>query len=166
MPPRHTGESRTSPRRLQAAERQRQALELRKGGVTFNAIAQALGFRSRQAAFESVHAGLRATLQEPADELRILDAERLDGLLLAVWSQARAGSLPHIATALTILARKAKLLGLDVVLPQVGSSRNNPLWTQSTEAIDLSAATDADLDVIIEKARAIQEAGQLSKGSR
>ena len=162
MPARHRTESRTSPRRLAAADKQRQALELRKAGATFHSIAQALGYATAQGALMAVEAGLRKTLQQPADELRRLDLERLDTLLLAVWPQARQASFGAIDMVLKILTRKAKLLGLDIVAPLPGSSRDNPLWTQSTDVVDLSAATDAELDDIIQKAEAIKEAGRIT----
>ena len=107
------GESKTSPRRLAAAERQRQALELRKAGVSFDLIAQQLGYSNRQGAHFAVESALQKTLQKPGDDLRQLDIERLDSLLFAVWPDARRGSLDHIDAALKILTRRAKLLGLD-----------------------------------------------------
>ena len=106
-------ESKTSPRRIAAVDKQRQALELRKAGATFQSIAQALNYATAQGAYCAVEAGLRKTLQEPADGLRRLDSERLDSLLLAIWPQARAGSLDNIEMVLKILTRKARLLGLD-----------------------------------------------------
>ena len=108
-----SGESLTSPRRLTAAERQRQALELRKAGVTFETIATQLGYRNRSGAYKAVMSALRRTLQEPADEVRRLELERLDALLLALWSQARQGHQGAIDRCLKIAERRAKLLGLD-----------------------------------------------------
>ena len=155
------GESRTSPRRMDAVEKQRQALALRYGGATYDAIAKALGYASRQGAQMAVEAALKKTLQEPADQLRKLDLGRLDTMLLAIWPAARQGDFPAIDMALKIMVRKAKLLGLDIQAPVPGSSREHPLWTQPVDAVDLSMATNAELDSIIEKARAIQEADKL-----
>ena len=159
-------ESRTSPRRIEAYEKQRQALALRMAGATFEVIATTLGYASRQGAHMAVEAALHKTIQEPADQLRKLDVERLDALLLAVWQPAKAGSLPHIAAALTILARKAKLLGLDVALPVPGSTKDKPLYIQDVGPVDLSNASDAELDEIIRigsKAAAIREAETIVK---
>ena len=112
------GESRTSPRRILAVEKQRQALALRYGGATYDSIAQALHYASRQGAQMAVEAALRKTVQEPADQLRQLDLGRLDAMLLAIWAQARAGNFEAIDMALKILARRAKLLGLDAPVRQ------------------------------------------------
>ena len=67
------GESRTSPRRIDAVAKQHKALALRYSGATFDAIAQELGYANRQGAHMAVEAALQKTIQEPADELRQLD---------------------------------------------------------------------------------------------
>ena len=107
------GESKTSPRRIAAKERQRQALELRKAGVTLDEIAKAVGFKSRQAAHDSIQRALMAIPRLAAEELRNLDLERLDKLALAVWPKALQGDIQAINAALAILTRRAKLLGLE-----------------------------------------------------
>ena len=112
------GESRTSPRRLAAVEKQRQALQLRYGGATYYAIAQALGYATAQGALLAVEAGLRRTVQEPADQLRQLDLGRIDAMLLAIWAKARAGDYEAIDMVLKLLTRRAKLLGLDAPVRQ------------------------------------------------
>jgi len=118
------GQLRTNQPRLAVVERQRQALELRRAGVGFDQIAQQLGYEDRSGAYRAVVAGLKKTLQEPADELRELELSRLDQLLLAVWTAA--ANLPkkpneparmpqHLAIdrVLRIMERRAALLGLD-----------------------------------------------------
>lgn len=107
------GEHRTSQRRLNAAERQVQALELRKSGMTYDAIAQRLGYANHAGARKAVESALRKTIQEPADELRQMECERLDAMLASIWHFVLAGSAAHIDTALRIMQRRAKLIGLD-----------------------------------------------------
>ena len=106
------GESDSSPRRIAAAERQRLALELRKAGVTFEEIANQLGY-SKAGAYKAVTSALQKTLQEPADEVRTLAVTRLDKLLTAMWPQARQGNQGAVDRVLRIEERRAKLLGLD-----------------------------------------------------
>ena len=118
---RHRTESRTSPRRIEAVGRQRQALELRKAGATFHAIAEALGFAHATGAQAAVETALRKTLQEPADECRLLDLERLDTMLLSIWPNVRRGELGAIDRALKVLERRATLLGYDLYKPQSGA---------------------------------------------
>ena len=107
------GESNESPRRVNAAFRQRRALELRKAGATYSAIAQQLGYRNHAGAVRAVKSALKKTLQEPADDVRELEAARLDALLLGIWQQATTGNLEALDRALKIMARRAALLGLD-----------------------------------------------------
>lgn len=100
-------------RRLEAAERQRQALQLRQAGVAYEDIAQRLGYSGRSSAWRSVMSALKQTLQEPADEVRTLELERLDRMLLGLWPQAVHGNQGAVDRALRIMERRAKLLGLD-----------------------------------------------------
>ncbi len=109
----HASESLTSPRRIEAVNKQRQAVELRKAGASFAMIAEQLGYASVSGAFKAVQTALRKTLQAPADEVRNLELERLDTLLLALWPQARQGNQGAIDRVLRIMERRAKLLGLD-----------------------------------------------------
>jgi hypothetical protein len=106
-------ESKHSPRRLQAAERQTQALELRKAGVTYDAIAQRLGYKGAQGAYEAISAALLRTQQEPAEEVRQLELGRLDKLLTAIWPAALKGEYPAVDRVLKIMERRACLQGLD-----------------------------------------------------
>ena len=90
-----------------------QALELRKAGASFQMIADKLGYRDPSSAHKAVVRALANTIQQPADELRPLEAERLDRLLLAVWPDACAGEDRAINRALQIMGQRAKLLGLN-----------------------------------------------------
>lgn len=106
-------ESRTSPRRIRAAERQVQALELRKAGASFHAIAKALGYTSAYGAQVAVEACLRRAAIPVAEEALKIDAQRLDDLLLAVWQKAKAGELDYWDRALRVIEARARRLGFD-----------------------------------------------------
>src|SRR5215217_6826102 len=98
---------------LAALDREVAALQLRRAGCTYEVIARRLGYRNRSGAWHAVRAGLTATLQEPADALRTLELERLDALHGASWGQAIQGDLGSINRVLSIMKRRAALLGLD-----------------------------------------------------
>jgi DNA-binding transcriptional MerR regulator len=100
-------------RRLQVLAKQRQALELRQAGYSYDVIAEMLHYADRSGAHKAVTAGLKAALREPAQQLRTLEEERLDKLQTAVWARALAGDAKMVDRALRILERRAKLLGLD-----------------------------------------------------
>jgi hypothetical protein len=107
------GESKSSPRRIAATERQRKALELRKAGASYDQIAKQLGYRGRSGAHKSVMAALKKTLKEPAESVRKLELARLDEMLLALWPQVKVGNHGAIDRALKIMQRRAALQGLD-----------------------------------------------------
>jgi hypothetical protein len=106
-------ESRTSPRRIQAKQRQKDALELRLAGASLALIAERLGFKGAQGAQYAIESSLKYTLEPAATALRQLDTQRLERLLFAVWPQAIRGDLGAIDRALRILSQRARLLGLE-----------------------------------------------------
>ncbi len=106
-------ESKTSERRLEAVQKQRQALQLRLAGVPFAHIAEKLGYRSASGAFKAVSSALERTLREPADAVRKLELERLDHFLFRLWPAIQRGEPAAIGQAVKILERRAKYLGLD-----------------------------------------------------
>lgn len=97
---------------------QREALELRAAGATFDEIAHEQGV-NKSTAKRRVDAALDATLREPADELRELEAHRLDRLWTVAYQivanrDARPGSrLFALDRCLAVSERRSKLLGLD-----------------------------------------------------
>lgn len=109
-------------RMLVGLERSRLALDYRLRGTDYTTIAAALGYGrvkdghfipNRSGAFKAVQRALVHTLQEPADQLRQLEMARFDQLLAAVWPRATAGDTTAIGTALSIIERKARMVGLD-----------------------------------------------------
>lgn len=126
-------------RTMDDAQLDAKACELRRDGLTYDAIALQLGLQHRSSARKAVQRGLLAIVQEPAEELRALELERLDVL----WSKAmeimlrkhyvaQMGSVVHLKVgdvripllddgpnlkAIEVLVklqeRRAKLVGLD-----------------------------------------------------
>lgn len=70
--------SRTSPKRLQALEKQRQALQLRIAGANFDEIAESLGYANRGGAHKAIMTAIENTLREPVAHVRDLELKRLD----------------------------------------------------------------------------------------
>jgi len=98
---------------LNALDNQLKALELRKAGVSYQRIAETLGYKDASGAWRAVKSALKKTLQEPAAELRTLEIERLDAMLSAIWASVKQGQYGAIDRAIKIMERKAKLLGMD-----------------------------------------------------
>lgn len=121
----------TSQRLIEAAERQAKALTLRKAGLSFEQIANQLGYADAASAYNAVKAALEKTLQEPAQELRDLECARLDAMLMGLWKEASTGRWLAVDRVLAIMDRRAKLLGLDAPTKQ---------HTEQTVAMAVNAA--------------------------
>ena len=96
-----------------AALRAAQALNLRKLGMTYDNIARECGYNNRGTAYNAVQRELQRTLQEAADDLRMLEAQRLDDLYRAMIPKALKGDGWSVDRCLRIMERRAALLGLD-----------------------------------------------------
>lgn len=103
----------TTARNIAVAERRARAIELRRAGVTFQAIADQLGYRSRGAAAQDVRRALAAVVTAPAADLVTEEVDRLDAMLTGLWPAARRGHLGSVDRVLRIMERRARYLGLD-----------------------------------------------------
>lgn len=101
--------------KIAVKDRQAKALELRRSGMSYPAIAAELGYRHPTGALHAVEAALRRAIQEPAAEVRQLEVDRLDRLMLAWWKLGTADPPDKDAAEMVMkyMARRAKLLGLD-----------------------------------------------------
>lgn len=104
-------------RREAIKERQRQAVELRKSGVTLQTIADRLGYSSASTAARAIRTAINNIPKQASQELIALEVERLDHLQAIAWSKlspkgqgVNLDAIPHI---IKIMERRAKLLGLD-----------------------------------------------------
>jgi hypothetical protein len=110
----------TGPAAVATRERHAEWIELRRKGYTYDAIAAQFQV-SKSTVHEAVSAHLRATVAEPAAELRALEVERLDALLREALERVDApfageggdDKLKAIDVALSIGAQRARLLGLN-----------------------------------------------------
>ena len=122
---------------VKANDNQLKALTLRKAGVSYWGIAEALGYKDASGAWRAVKAALKKTLQEPADELRTLELSRLDDMLKAIAPHVAAGNLTAIDRALKIQERRARLLGLDAPVKQEHTGKDgNELIIKIVKASD------------------------------
>lgn len=101
--------------KLSKAEKSAQVLELRKAGASYRAIARQVGI-SEAYAHRLVHEQLSKLAEKTGDDataVRHLELARLDEMLLGVWPQARKGHHQAVASALRIMERRAKVVGID-----------------------------------------------------
>lgn len=135
-----------------ALDRQQEALELRKSGASFAAIARTLGVSTTQA-YNDVEAALAEAVNRnvgKADELRQLELQRLDEVFFGIYQRAVGGELKAVDRLLRISERRAKLLGLDA--PQAldlgdGVPLNIHIVPKLTDVLQALAPVDEDDDV-------------------
>jgi len=101
--------------KLTIAERRLQAVELRRGGQTYQQIGGQLGV-SKQSAYRLVAralAELTHKTKEVTEALVRLELERYDAMLYALWLKVEDGKESAILAALRISDARRKLLGMD-----------------------------------------------------
>lgn len=121
----------TSASKIALIERRTKVIAMRRGGMSYRAIADAVRGKpgipagyTQAAAYRDVKALLeeqRATQRELADEVRQLELERLDAMHMALWTDAMRGGQGAIDRVLRISERRARLLGLDAPTKLAGA---------------------------------------------
>jgi hypothetical protein len=136
--------SQASAQRIEAAQRRTHALQLRVEGKTYEQIGAALNV-STQRAHAIVTEELRRLNQERAEaaaEVTRLECERLDDLHASLWDKAIEGDLDALDRIIKLMARRARLLGLDVIKPAVQINVPAASQEQTHGIINDPAATE------------------------
>ena len=107
----------------EVAEKYREVVRLRSLGYTFDDIAQRVGYESRQGAHDAYRAALKWWGAESVDNARQLETERIEIMWRSVMGRLQeaqqrpnvdtAEVLGVVNTAVSVMKRKASLLGLD-----------------------------------------------------
>lgn len=100
-------------RKAEMAERRRKALELRKAGANYDQIATQLGYGNKGNAWRDVQFAIRDWYREPAQDVLAIELQRLDVMLLGLWSKAKAGNVQAVDRVLRIQERRSAYEGLD-----------------------------------------------------
>jgi hypothetical protein len=109
----------TSARRVQRRERQARALELRIAGASTSQIAKVLGV-NRTTAWRLINRALGELVEEVkerAEQLRAIQAARIEADLADLWPRARAGDMAAYRVIVRLYERQGRLLGLDLGQP-------------------------------------------------
>lgn len=99
-------------RAVETVERRVLALNMRRAGATYATIGAALGI-AENSALRLVQRALNAMQRESADGVRRMELERLDAMWAAAWPGIELGDPAAIRSGISIMERRAKLLGLD-----------------------------------------------------
>lgn len=112
------GKSRVKPETL---EKERKVLEYRRGGLTFDLIAERLGYASASGAHKAYLSACNRIVYEDVVEVRKSEMDRLDIAQAAIWGDLTdtqnvdANTRARLVMALIkIMERRARLLGLDM----------------------------------------------------
>lgn len=110
--------SRVKPETL---EKERKVLEYRRGGLTFDLIADRLGYASASGAHKAYLSACNRIVYEDVIEVRKSEMDRLDIAQAAIWGDLTdtqntdANTRARLVLALIkIMERRARLLGLDM----------------------------------------------------
>lgn len=96
-----------------AATKRSKALELRRAGMSYEDIAEAVGYRNRGSAHRAVSQAMAAVARDADDDLMGLELDRLDRMQRGLWPAAAKGDPKAVAAVLSIQTQRTKLLGLD-----------------------------------------------------
>jgi hypothetical protein len=101
----------TSPREIELQEKRNQALDLRRHGHNYEAIAKAMGC-SISSAHGYVVEALKAIPRENAELYRTMLLERHEQMMASIYSDAAGGDLGKQKAFLDLSRELAKLMGL------------------------------------------------------
>jgi hypothetical protein len=110
----------TNKDRLEKAEsKAMRAMAMRLDGHTYSEIAEACGYATESAASVAVRKIINSTKREMSDEMRVIEAERLDQATQIAWEIARSPKsapltkLAAIDRIIKLQERRTKYFGLD-----------------------------------------------------
>lgn len=97
----------------EVVDRELAVVELRRTGETWDRIARAIGYANAGGAYKAYKRAIVRTLQQPTDELRDIEIDRLDRLQRAYWKKAIDGDLKSADFVLKVINKRGEFLGLD-----------------------------------------------------
>lgn len=102
--------------KIKSSELEKRATELRLAGLTYRAIAEAIGGISHIAAYKAVIRSMdrnRKQAEENAETLRTIEQNRLERLIAAADEKAQLGDIAAIDVVRKLSESLRKLNGLD-----------------------------------------------------
>ena len=136
-------ESKYSPRRIEAVDKQRQAVELRMAGRTWQEIADALGYADHSGGVRAVQDSLQKTLGVPSAEFRELTLERLTKILQVQWPSMLRGEVPAAKLCLQTIGDMRQLMGVDMPSKVEHSGPDGNPIQHEVVTLDIGDVTEA-----------------------
>jgi len=132
-----------APNSAELAERRERVYAMRLTGKSLGFIAQAEGV-SKTTVFNDIEAVIKAKTEVPAQQVREMELDRLDLLLDKLMPRVEQGDVQAIQTALKVMDRRAKFLGLDAPTKQdVTVHQPDPMGTVLGELLREAQARQA-----------------------
>jgi hypothetical protein len=104
--------------KTETLEKEQEVVKLRRGGMTWDMIAQRVGYASPSSARQAFERANLRVIRDDVEALRVLEEDRLDILQTAYWGKALAGDLQAAQYVLKVAESRRKLLGLDQPIRQ------------------------------------------------
>lgn len=103
----------TTQRDINATERARLALSLRKQGYTLDDIAKQCGYQDKSGAWRAIKRELDRCVASEVSELRKIEEMRLDEMLKVCYAKALEGNLWAVDRVIALSKRRSEVTGLD-----------------------------------------------------
>jgi hypothetical protein len=152
---------------LDTAERREYVLKMRRAGATYRDIAAAA---VREFGIDNLPGGwgeryahkdvkrelekLRDQIADDAGAVRTLELERIDRMLLGIWTRAAQGDYSAIDRVLKLMKRRADLMGLDApTRTELTGKDGGPIESVHAGLTDTERAEklDALIDALVEQ---------------
>jgi len=94
-------------------EKETEVVKLRRGGLTWDLIAQRVGYSHPASARDAYMRASARIVRDDVEEIRRVEQDRLDMAQTAIWSKVLQGDTQAVNTLIRIMERRAKMFGLD-----------------------------------------------------
>lgn len=101
------------PPKQDVLDREAEVIKLRRGGLTWDLIAQRVGYRHPSSALDAFNRANARIIRDDVEAIRQVEQDRLDIAQSAIWSKVLQGDTNAVSTLIRLMERRAKLLGLD-----------------------------------------------------
>jgi len=95
-----------------ARARKQRAIELRMTGMTYQAIANEMGYQNAGSVYTIIKQAQTKATAAAVEDHRQLELDRLDALQAALWPAAMRGRVSAVGAVLRLIQARGRLLGL------------------------------------------------------
>lgn len=130
-------------------KRDAQALELWRGGASFDLIATQLGFKDPEAAETAAIRELERSPDPAPEDLVRLELHRLDVMQMSLWTKARRGDEAAIDRVMSIQKQRQHLRAISLIRSDLSLAEAVTMSVEASDVLDMQK--DAALIVALKK---------------